>query len=74
MLVPLVSAVTLSEVPTVIVCAAAVAEPRAVIADTESFELNATAPPLAEADEIPVATDITPVPAEAPVESAIVGC
>ena len=44
-----------------------------VIAVTESLVLALTAAPEADADVIPVATEITPVPAVAPVAKAIVG-
>ena len=57
----------------VIFCAAAVAAPKSVIAEIASVELNLTAPPVADAEEIPETIEITPVPAVAPVSKAMVG-
>jgi hypothetical protein len=71
-LVSFLRTVTLSFVPTVIVCAAAVAVGMETTAVTLS-PLADTAAPLADALEIPVATLITPVPAVAPVARDTVG-
>lgn len=59
---------TLSLVPTVIVCAAAVAVPTEVTAVTSSLLLVVVV-----ALVMPVATEITPVPAVAPVARDTVG-